>query len=74
MNFCFFFIVALSGYLSTFDETPKVVITRTNLEHFGNRDYFNMIAIIGVIVTIVISIPINYVPLRRSLFNIFYSN
>ena len=73
INMALFVLIALSGYLSTFRETDKVVVTRDILDFWGERDYFIIFAMIGIYLTVIISVPINYVALRRSAFNAIWS-
>ena len=60
------------GYLSTFEETPTMVCMRTPLKYFGKIDYFMTLGKVGVYVTVAISVPVMYQPLRRAVLNIIW--
>ena len=64
--------MAAAGYLSSFSNTKKVICDRPPLD--GKEiDYFMAVGKIGVYLTVLISVPVNYAALRRTLFNIFWS-
>ena len=71
LNFSFYYLMAIFGYLSNFDDTPEVICDRPALH--GGIDWAMSVGKLGVYITISIHVPINYASLRRSLFNTIYS-
>ena len=71
--FILYYSLAAMGYLSTFELTPTMVCMRQPLKYFGDRDFFMTIGRIGVWITVWISIPVMYHPLRRAILNILWS-
>jgi amino acid permease len=65
----FYATISLFGYLSTTDQTPEVIINRASV--FGKNDYFMEVGQILLYICIIIHIPVNYHPLRRSFVNLF---
>ena len=59
----FYVIIALAGYFSTFDKTPKIVLDRS-LPGQG-RDYALMIAQISIVLVLFVAVPVNYNPFRN---------
>ena len=62
-------MVSIFGYLSTFGKTPHVVANRESLRYFGSPDYMMLLGQIAVYVSLILSVPVNYAAIRRSLFN-----
>lgn len=69
----FYSIIAITGYLSTFESTPDLVVTRKPFPPYS-YDVFLMIAQISIAGALCITIPLNFVPLRTSIFNHIFSN
>ena len=72
INLGFYVVIILTGYLSSFDDTPDIIIYRELPE-----PWFNIPVIIAQILIacgLCIGIPINYVPLRTAIFNQVYDN
>lgn len=63
----FYLVVAIPGYLSTFDDTPPLVVNRAPLS--GERDIFMMIARIAIWISMIFGFPVNYNPFRNNLFH-----
>ena len=73
LNFILYYLIAIMGYLSTFEETNTIVCMREPLPWFSNGiDYFMTIGKIGVYITLIISIPVTFVVLRRAILNLFW--
>ena len=64
--------MSISGYLSEFSETNKVICNREPLESMGDIDYYMTVGKLGVYITLLISVPVVYVGLRRSLYNVIF--
>ena len=68
-----FAAIAIAGYLSSFSETEEVICNRDPMNSMGGKggiDYYMTVGKLGVYITLVISIPVVYVGLRRSLYNL----
>lgn len=59
----FYVTIALAGYFSTFDKTPKIVLDRSSLD--GDRDYALMIAQVAIVLVLFVAVPVNYNPFRN---------
>ena len=68
----FYYLTSVTGYLSTFDNTPPVVIDRVPLDE-SEIDYAQTIGRLGVYITLILSTPVVYSVLRASFFNIAFS-
>ena len=69
--------IAITGYLSTFSETDEVICNRKPLNSMGGEggiDYYMTVGKLGVYITLMLSIPVIYVGMRRSLYNIIYGS
>ena len=67
-----YYLISSLGYLSTFDRTKEIVCIREPHPLFGKKiDYFMTLGKLGVYITILISVPIIYVTLRRAMLNLF---
>lgn len=66
----FYLTIILSGYLSTFDDTPDIVVKRNPPPNF-KKDYFLSFAQIAVAAALCITIPINFIALRTEIYNLF---
>ena len=72
INWCIYTTASLFGYLSTFQKTPHIVTTRKPLHYLGNIDYFMLLGQLGVYISLILSVPINYAAIRRTLFNFIW--
>jgi amino acid permease len=73
VNLLFYSLIAAAGYLSTFDETPDNILLRKS--PFGEKgDIAMLIAKIIISIGLTIAVPINYVPMRTSLWGLIYGN
>jgi amino acid permease len=66
INLFFYLIIILSGYLSSYDKTPDVILSREVPKEFNIPV---MIAQILISCGLCIGIPVNYFPLRKAIFN-----
>jgi amino acid permease len=66
----FYVTIALAGYFSTYDKTPKIVLDRSSLD--GGRDYALMIAQISIVLVLFVAVPVNYNPFRNQIFYMFF--
>ena len=70
VDFMFYLIIASAGYLSTFDETAKIVLERATLD--GKPDIPCLIAVFGVMLSITVAFPCGYNPARSQMANLFF--
>lgn len=68
----FYMTIAVAGYLSSFNETAKIVLERPTLE--SGPDYPILIAIITVIGSILVAFPVAYNPFRQQFFLLVYKS
>jgi amino acid permease len=66
-NMVFYMIIAVSGYMSTFNATNSVVVERYPLDGH-DKDYFMLVGAMGIILIMVASLPVNYHPWRYQVF------
>jgi amino acid permease len=66
----FYVTIALAGYFSTYNNTPKIVLDRDSID--GNRDYALMIAQISIVMVLFVAVPVNYNPFRNQIFYMFF--
>ena len=59
----FYISIALAGYFSTYNQTPKIVLDRGSLN--PGRDYAIMIAQLSIILVLFVAVPVNYNPFRN---------
>jgi hypothetical protein len=60
----FYLVIAAAGYFSTYDKTPRIVLSRDPLVGWS-RDYAIMIAQITIIAVLFVAVPVNYNPFRN---------
>ena len=70
VDLVFYLWIALAGYFSTYDKTPKIVLDRNSLD--GNRDYALMIAQFAIVLVLFVAVPVNYNPFRNQIFYMFF--
>jgi len=58
-----FIIVGISGYFSTMDGTPSLIINRPKIP--GTGDYLMLIGRLGICLKVFTSIALNLIPCRR---------
>lgn len=68
INLVFYLIIILSGYLSSYDQTPDIILSRPVPSQFKIPV---MIAQILISCGLCIGIPVNFFPLRKAIFNQF---
>ena len=66
--FSLYMIMSLSGYFSTLNNTPEVVLSREPPTEEWSTDWLQTIASILVLSTMVTNIVMNYIPFRNSLY------
>ena len=71
INLIFYTIIILAGYLSSLSNTTDVIISRKNPEGFNGPTIVAQILIAG---GLCVGIPLNFVPLRRAIFNQVFEN
>ena len=63
----FYYIIAVSGYMSQFNATSDVVLTRPALSGM-DPDYFSLVAALGICIVLFAAFPSNYNPCRNQFF------
>lgn len=63
----FYLLISIIGYLSTFDDTPPLVVNRDPLT--GDRDVWMMAARLGIYISVMVGFPVNFNPYRNSLYH-----
>jgi hypothetical protein len=66
-----YFLIALCGYLSTFDLTQNIVLIRPPIPGMS-RNYPLEVAIIGIVISLLTGIPLIYNSYRRAWVNILF--
>lgn len=75
VNWLFYTLIALAGYLSTFDQTPHVVLNRRPLSDDPNaHDYKLLVGSVAISFSLIFASPLNYNPFRTSLLNLIFPN
>jgi amino acid permease len=64
VDVAFYVTIALAGYFSTYNQTPKIVLDRNPLPGI-ERDYALMIAQLAIIMVLFVAVPVNYNPFRN---------
>ncbi len=67
----FYLAIAIAGYFSTYENTPKIVLERDPLNG-TTRDYAILIAQIAIIMVLIVAVPVNYNPFRNQVFYMFF--
>ena len=62
IDLTFYLTIAVAGYLSSFNDTRKIVVERPTLN--GKPDIPCLISIIGVMLSILVAFPCSYNPTR----------
>ena len=68
LDLTFYIVITLSGFLSTFEDTPDIIVRREPIPGWG-RDYFMIFAQVAIAAALCITIPLNFAPLRTAVFN-----
>lgn len=71
INLVFYIIITLSGYLSSYDNTPDIIISRKGPDSFVVPVFISQMLIAGALC---VSIPLNFVPLRTAIYNQTFGN
>lgn len=69
VDFIFYITVAVAGYLSDFNNTNTLVLER---ETYNGTDYAALVAIVGVVISITVAVPMAYNPARAQLISVMY--
>jgi amino acid permease len=67
----FYVTIALAGYFSTYNKTPKIVLDRNSVT--GAADPFLMVAQLSIVLVLFVAVPVNYNPFRNQLFYLFFN-
>jgi hypothetical protein len=67
----FYVTIALAGYWSTYNLTPKIVLDRS-LPGDNTPDPFLMVAQIAIVMVLFVAVPVNYNPFRNQVFYVFW--
>ena len=67
----FYATIALAGYFSTYNKTPKIVLDRS-IPGDDTPDLFLMLAQLGILLVLFVAVPVNYNPSRNQVFYIFF--
>ena len=67
----FYALIAVTGYLASFNKTAKIVLERPKLNDDDPPDIPILIAIITVIGSILVAFPVNYNPFRLQFTQVF---
>ena len=70
INFGFYLVIAISGYISSFSDTAKIVLERITID--GKADYACLVAIFGVLISIQVAYPCGYNPARAQMCLMLY--
>lgn len=68
----FYVSIALAGYFSTYNLTPKIVLDRS-LPGDTSPDPFLMIAQLAIVMVLFVAVPVNYNPFRNQVFYVFFN-
>lgn len=71
MDLIFYTIIILTGYLATYDSTPDIVVKRGPPPGY-EKDYFIMFSQVAIAGAVCITIPINFIALRKEVYNLFF--
>eukprot|EP00356_Strombidium_inclinatum_P002026 CAMPEP_0170480034 /NCGR_PEP_ID=MMETSP0208-20121228/1021_1 /TAXON_ID=197538 /ORGANISM="Strombidium inclinatum, Strain S3" /LENGTH=335 /DNA_ID=CAMNT_0010752513 /DNA_START=269 /DNA_END=1276 /DNA_ORIENTATION=- len=64
-DFSFYVVIATVGYFSSFQDTAAIVLERKRLPGQTGPDVFVLVAICGVILTIILAFPLSWNPTRQ---------
>lgn len=70
VDILFYIVIAVAGYLSTFNKTNPIVLKRESID--GRIDYAIIIAACLIIVTLFVAVPVNYNPFRNQIIYMKY--
>ena len=66
-------VIALTGFLSQFDKTPKIVLERHS-DFFDRSDKAILLAILTIVCSLFVSYPIAYNPARHHLAKLIFKS
>ena len=69
VDYFFYLAVAVAGYAASFSDTATIVLERKTLD--GKPDYPCLIAIFGVMLSMVVAFPCGYNPARAEMSMLF---
>ena len=73
LDICIYFCIAAASFLTVPFDKIDIILYRDNLKNF-QKDYFILIAKIGIIFNLFFSTPANYAALRLSVFELIWGN
>ncbi len=73
LDICIYFCIAAASFLTEPFDKIDIILYRDNLKNF-QKDYFILIAKIGIIFNLFFSTPANYAALRLSVFELIWGN
>lgn len=68
MNTLFYLLIGMTGYFSTYEMTPKIVIERESL-YVGSVDYPMMVGRILMVFVLCVAYPIKLVTFKQIIFS-----
>ena len=71
IDFLFYVTIALTGYFSTYNKTPKIVLDRS-IPGDDTPDPFLMLSQLGIVLVLFVAVPVNYNPFRNQVFYVFF--
>jgi amino acid permease len=71
IDFIFYALISIFGYISTGSNTPDLITNRDAYKP-GMIDYFMIVGRVFFFISVIIHIPINFHPWRRSFFNLLF--
>ena len=71
IDFLFFSTIALAGYFSTYNKTPKIVLDRT-IPGDNSPDLFLVLAQLVIVMVLFVAVPLTYNALRNQTFCLFF--
>jgi len=74
INLAFYLIITIAGYLSTMEKTKDLIIDRDSPFDNSKPDIAMTIAQILICCSLCVSIPLNYVPVRRAIWEQIFEN
>jgi hypothetical protein len=71
IDFLFYATIALAGYFSTYNKTPKIVLDRS-IPGDNTPDPFLMLTQLAIVMVLLVAVPVNYNPFRNQIFYVFF--
>ncbi|MDR3548154.1 MAG: hypothetical protein P4M11_07820 [Candidatus Pacebacteria bacterium] len=73
LDLAFYIVITLAGYLSNFNDTPDLIVSRAPPPGW-EKDYLIIFARIAVAGAVCITIPLNFVAMRTAVFNHLFTD